>query len=176
MSSLGEAKSLQGGTLLQTFLKGIDGQVYAIAQGKLIVGGLSENGADGSKLLAENPTVGRIMNGAIIEREVTTPFETSDHVVFNLKHPSFSTAYLLASAINKLLGPGMAHASDQTSVKVSAPRDTHERVRFLAQIEKIRVEPHINNAKIIVNSQTGTIVVGSNVRLLPVAITHGSLL
>tara|TARA_B100001094_G_scaffold333444_1_gene412441 strand:- start:4540 stop:5616 length:1077 start_codon:yes stop_codon:yes gene_type:complete len=175
VSSIGEAKSIRGGTLLQTFMKGVDGQVYAIAQGSVLVGGLSADAVDGGRTIQEGATVGRILNGAIVERQVLSPFETSDHIIFNLRYPDFSTAKRLASAINTLLGRGMAHATDATSVKISAPRDTSERVRFISRIENIRIEPKMETSKIIINSHTGTIVVGSEVQLLPVAITHGSL-
>lgn len=176
VSSIGEAKSLRGGTLLQTFLKGVDGNVYAIAQGSVVVSGLSKNATDGSKALQESNTVGRILNGAIVERTVSSPFNSSDHLTFNLKYSDFSTAERLADAINRVLGQGMAHALDSTSVQVTAPRDTGQRVRFISVLENIKVQPAIDTSKIIVNSRTGTIVVGSEVRLLPAAITHGSLM
>ncbi|GIU36077.1 flagellar P-ring protein [Shewanella schlegeliana] len=175
VSSLGEAKSLRGGMLLQTFLKGVDGNVYAIAQGSLVVSGFSAEGMDGSKVVQNTPTVGRIPNGAIIERTVATPFSTGDHLTFNLRRADFSTAKRLADAINDLLGPGMARPLDATSVQVSAPRDVSQRVSFLATLENIEVEPATESAKVIVNSRTGTIVVGQNVKLLPAAVTHGGL-
>ncbi|GLP94988.1 flagellar basal body P-ring protein FlgI [Paraferrimonas sedimenticola] len=175
VSSIGEAKSLRGGSLLQTFLKGADGNVYAIAQGSLVVSGFSAQGLDGSKVMQNTPTVGRIPNGAIVERTVASPFQTGDSLTFNLRHPDFSTAKRLADAINGLLGPGMAHALDSASVQVSAPRDPNQRVSYLATLENIEVEPARESAKVIVNSRTGTIVVGSDVRLLPAAVTHGGL-
>jgi flagellar P-ring protein precursor FlgI len=175
VSSLGEAKSLRGGTLLQTFLKGVDGNVYAIAQGSMVVSGFSAEGLDGSKVIQNTPTVGRIPNGAIVERTVATPFSTGDHLTLNLRRADFSTAKRLADAINELLGPGMARPLDAASVQVSAPRDVSQRVSFLATLENIEVEPASESAKVIVNSRTGTIVVGSDVRLLPAAVTHGGL-
>ncbi|QYJ83702.1 flagellar basal body P-ring protein FlgI [Shewanella aegiceratis] len=175
VSSLGEAKSLRGGTLLQTFLKGVDGNVYAIAQGSMVVSGFSAEGLDGSKVIQNTPTVGRIPNGAIVERTVATPFSTGDHLTFNLRRADFSTAKRLADAINDLLGPGMARPLDAASVQVSAPRDVSQRVSFLATLENIEVEPASESAKVIVNSRTGTIVVGKDVRLLPAAVTHGGL-
>lgn len=123
VSSLGEAKSLRGGTLLQTFLKGVDGNVYAIAQGSLVVSGFSADGLDGSKVIQNTPTVGRIPNGAIVERSVATPFSTGDYLTFNLRRSDFSTAQRMADAINDLLGPDMARPLDATSIQVSAPRD-----------------------------------------------------
>lgn len=175
VSSLGEAKSLRGGTLLQTFLKGVDGNVYAIAQGSLVVSGFSADGLDGSKVIQNTPTVGRIPNGAIVERSVATPFSTGDYLTFNLRRSDFSTAQRMADAINELLGPDMARPLDATSVQVSAPRDVSQRVSFLATLENIDVEPADESAKVIVNSRTGTIVVGQNVKLLPAAVTHGGL-
>lgn len=175
VSSIGEAKSLRGGTLLQTFLKGVDGNVYAIAQGSLVVSGFSAEGLDGSKVIQNTPTVGRIPNGAIIERSVASPFAAGDHLTFNLHRADFSTAKIMADSINDLLGPGMARALDASSVQVSAPRDASQRVSFLATLENVQVEPANEAAKVIVNSRTGTIVVGQNVQLLPAAVTHGGL-
>lgn len=175
VSSIGEAKSLRGGTLLQTLLKGIDGNVYAIAQGNMVVSGFSADGLDGSKVIQNTPTVGRIPNGAIVERSVPSPFSSGDYLTFNLRRSDFSTAQRMANAINELLGPDMARALDATSVQVSAPRDASQRVSFLATLENIEVEPADESAKVIVNSRTGTIVVGQNVKLFPAAVTHGGL-
>ncbi|PSU55100.1 flagellar biosynthesis protein FlgI, partial [Photobacterium aphoticum] len=118
VSSMGSAKSLRGGTLLQTFLKGLDGKVYAVAQGSLMVGGFSATGADGSKVVGNTPTVGRISNGAIVEREVPNPFARGDFLTFNLFESDFTTAQRMADAINGFLGPQMAAAVDATSVRV----------------------------------------------------------
>ncbi|BDY04014.1 flagellar basal body P-ring protein FlgI [Ferrimonas sp. YFM] len=175
VSSVGSAKSLRGGTLIQTFLKGADGKVYALAQGSLVVSGFSAEGADGSKVIQNTPTVGRIPNGAIVERSVPSPFANGDFLTFNLHRPDFSTAKRVADTINGLLGPGVARAQDATSIQVSAPRDRSQRVAYLATLENLNVEPAEESAKVIVNSRTGTIVVGSEVRLLPAAITHGGL-
>ncbi|NKF50206.1 flagellar basal body P-ring protein FlgI [Shewanella sp. WXL01] len=175
VSSLGEAKSLRGGSLLQTFLKGVDGNVYAIAQGSLVVSGFSAEGLDGSQVIQNTPTVGRIPGGAIVERSVASPFANGDHLTFNLRRADFSTAKRTADAINGLLGPGMARAIDASSIQVSAPRDASQRVSFLATLENIEVEPADESAKVIVNSRTGTIVVGQKVKLLPAAVTHGGL-
>ncbi|MCL1125452.1 flagellar basal body P-ring protein FlgI [Shewanella surugensis] len=175
VSSLGEAKSLRGGTLLQTFLKGLNDKVYAIAQGNMVVSGFSAEGLDGSKVIQNTPTVGRIPNGAIVERAVVSPFANGDHLTFNLHRADFSTANSLANAINDLLGPGMARPIDATSIQVSAPRDVSQRVSFLATLENVQVEVAHGSAKVIVNSRTGTIVVGKDVRLLAAAVTHGGL-
>lgn len=175
VSSIGEAKSLRGGTLIQTFMKGVDGNVYAIAQGSLVVSGFSADGLDGSQVIQNTPTVGRIPSGAIVERSVLSPFASGDHLTFNLRRADFSTAKRTADAINDLLGPGMARALDASSIQVSAPRDASQRVSFLATLENVQVEPADESAKVIVNSRTGTIVVGQNVQLLPAAVTHGGL-
>ncbi|WP_429107572.1 flagellar basal body P-ring protein FlgI [Aeromonas media] len=175
VSAIGEAKSLRGGTLLQTFLKGLDGRVYAVAQGSLVVGGLGAEGADGSKVVVNTPTVGRIANGATVEREVPNSFSQGDTITFNLNRPDFTTARRVADVVNDLVGPNTAQALDATSIKVFAPRDPSQRVAYLATIENLEVDPATESAKIIVNSRTGTIVIGSEVKLRPAAISHGGL-
>ncbi len=175
VSSIGSAKSLRGGTLLQTFLKGLDGKVYAVAQGNLVVSGFSANGADGSKLVGNNPVVGIISGGASVEKEVPTPFSRGDFITFNLLDSDFTTAQRMADTINNFLGPKMAMAIDATSVKVRAPRDVSQRVAFLSAVENLEFNPADAAAKIIVNSRTGTIVVGKHVRLKSAAVTHGGM-
>lgn len=174
VSSIGQAKSLRGGTLIQTMLKGVDGNVYAIAQGSLVVSGLGAEGLDGSKVIVNTPTVGRIANGAIVEREIYSPFATGDFITFNLRRSDFTTAKKLSDAINDLI-PGSARAMDATSVNVNAPRDIADRVSFLSILENLEFEPGTPSAKVVVNSRTGTIVIGANVTLLPAAITHGGI-
>jgi len=181
VSSMGSAQSLRGGTLLQTILMGLDGNAYAVAQGSLVVSGLGAEGLDGSKVIVNTPTVGRIANGATVEREVKSPFSSGDYITFNLRNSDFSSAKNLESAINSALANPLdpstfiARAIDATSVQVSAPRDSSQRVSFLAVLENIEFEPDTPAAKIIVNSRTRTIVIGSDVRLLPAAITHGGI-
>lgn len=174
VSSMGSAQSLRGGTLIQTVLMGIDGNAYAIAQGSLIVSGLGAEGLDGSSILVNTPTVGRIANGATVEREVKTPFLSGDHITLNLRYSDFTTAKRLSDTINNFIA-GTARAIDATSVEVTAPRDAADRVSFLAMIENLEFEPDSPAAKIIVNSRTGTIVIGADVRLLAAAITHGGI-
>lgn len=174
VSSVGSAGSLRGGTLLQTILLGVDGQPYAMAQGSLVVGGLGAEGLDGSRIVVNTPTVGRIANGAVVEREVRSPFASGDYITFNLRNADFTTAQRLSDAINDFI-PGSARAVDAASVKVTAPRDLADRVSFLATLENLEFEPDSPAAKVIVNSRTGTIVIGSDVRLLPAAITHGGI-
>ncbi|KZN33002.1 flagellar basal body P-ring protein FlgI [Pseudoalteromonas luteoviolacea] len=175
VSSIGSAGSLRGGTLLQTFLKGVDGNVYAIAQGSMIVGGLGAEGLDGSRVVINTPTVGRIPNGGMVERAIKSPFTQGDHITFNLNRPDFTTAKRLADTINELVGPNSASALDAASVRVIAPRDPAQRVAYLSTLENLEFKPADTSAKIIVNSRTGTIVIGKDVKLQPAAITHGGL-
>ena len=175
VSSIGDAKSLRGGALLMTPLKGADGQIYAIAQGNLVVGGLSASGADGSSLTVNNPSVGRIAGGATVERSVPSPFSQHNELIFNLHSPDFTTANRMAVAINRILGANAANAIDATSVRVGAPHDVSQRVTFVSMIENINVSPDDAPARIIVNSRTGTVVINNKVRVQPVAVSHGSL-
>lgn len=175
VSSIGNSKSLRGGTLLMTPLKGADGNVYALAQGNLVVGGLGVNGADGSKLTINIPSVGRIPNGATVERSVPTTFAAGQPVIFNLHQNDFTTAKRVADSINDLLGPKVAQAQDSMSIEVRAPKDPSQRVNFISLLENIEVVPGEPAARIVINSRTGTIVVGNHVRVSPVAVTHGSL-
>ncbi|WP_287830697.1 flagellar basal body P-ring protein FlgI, partial [Idiomarina sp.] len=160
VSSVGSADSLTGGTLLQTFLKGANGEVYAVAQGSLIVGGLGAEGSDGSKIVINTPTVGRIPGGAIVEREIPTAFAQGDYFTFNLHDSDFTTAKRVANTINGLVGEGMAQAIDATSIRVKAPRDLSQRVSYMSTLENLQVEQAMAAAKIIINARTGTIVVG----------------
>lgn len=175
VSSIGNAKSLRGGTLLFAPLRGADGQVYAVAQGNLVVGGFGADGADGSSITVNVPSVGRIPNGATVERPVPNAFSRGDSLVLNLNSPDFTTAKRLSDRINGLLGPSTAYAVDATSIRVSAPRDPNQRVSFLSMIENLDVQPGEATAKVIINSRTGTIVIGKHVKIDPVAVTHGSL-
>jgi flagellar P-ring protein precursor FlgI len=162
-------------------LKGLDGKIYATAQGSLVVSGFGAEGADGSRIVANTPTVGRIPNGALVEQEVASGLMQNDYITFNLHQPDFSTAQALADAINSRLGAdpqngyAIAKPIDSTSVRVTAPRDLSQRVGFLATVENFRFTPAQMSARVVINSRTGTIVVGENVRLLPAAITHGGL-
>lgn len=175
VSSLANAESLRGGSLERTFLQGVDGEVYAIAQGNLIVGGLGVGAADGSSVTINVPSVGRIPGGATTVREVLTAFGAGDSVTFNLKRADFTTAQRVSQAINMFLGEGTANALDAVSIKVSAPLDAQTRVAFVSELENIEVEQGVAVARVIVNSRTGTIVIGEHVRVAPAAVTHGSL-
>lgn len=175
VSSIANASSLRGGTLLMTPMRGIDNGIYAIAQGNLVVGGLGVSGNDGSRISINVPSVGRIPSGATIEREVPTAFLDGDSIVLNLKRSDFTTASRLVETINSSFGGGLANAIDATSVRVLAPRDGTQRVSFASEIENLMVEPGQPKARVVVNSRTGTVVIDGNVQVLPAAVSHGSL-
>lgn len=175
VSSLGNASSLRGGTLLMTPLRGANGKVYGLAQGDLVVGGFGAQGSDGSKITVNVPSVGRIPNGATVEVAAPNPFMDGDTLTFNLHTPDFTTAKRVRDEINKLLGPGVARSMDATSIVVSAPRDPSQRVTYLSVLENLEVQPAEPSAKVIINSRTGTIVIGNNVKVSPAAVTHGNL-
>lgn len=176
VSSLGDSSSLRGGTLLMTTLRGADGEVYALTQGALVVSGLGVQGSDGSSITVNVPSVGRIPNGATVERMVSSPFSSGGALVLNLHNADFTTARRVEQAINQRLGAGMARAMDSVSIEVRAPKKQADRVGFVAFLENIEVTPGEAAAKIIVNSRTGTVVIGSHVRVMPAAITHGNLI
>ncbi len=175
VSSLSKAGSLRGGALLITQLVGPDNETYAIAQGNLAVGGLGITGKDGSSVTVNIPTVGRIPDGATVERIVANPFETAPSLMLNLNSPDFSNATRLVRAINTAFGNGTASALDATTVKVSAPKELDRRVSFVAALEELSVIPSQPPARVIVNSRTGTIVISEGVRVTPAAVSHGSL-
>ena len=175
VSTISGAKSLRGGTLLMTPMLGADGETYAVAQGNLVVGGLGVGGNDGSSVIVNIPTVGRIPRGASIEKMVDTPFQSTDNVLLNLHQSDFSTAMRVADAVNEVFGPEVAVPLDASTIKVRAPIDPSQKVSFVSLLENIEVEPARPSAKVIVNSRTGTIVIGGDVRVTPSVVTHGSL-
>lgn len=175
VSSLANAKSLRGGTLLMTPLKGANGEIYAVAQGNLVVSGFGAGGNDGSKITVNIPSAGRIPNGATVERPAPTPLGGEDSLVLNLNHADFTTSKRVADAINDTLGDGMAVPLDATSIAVHAPRDRGQRVSFLSVLENLTLEPGETAAKVIINSRTGTVVIGEHVRVTAAAVAHGSL-
>ncbi len=175
VASIGNAGSLRGGQLILTPLRGADGQVYAMAQGSLVVSGFGVSGKDGSRIAVNVPSSGRVPNGATVEKEVPTGFDQTPFVILNLHTPDFTTSSRLVEGINKLLGPDTAQAMDGVSVKVAAPADPNQRIAYLSTLEQIEIEPGDAPARVIVNSRTGTVVIGTHVRVMPAAVSHGSL-
>lgn len=175
VSSIGNSKSLRGGALLLAPLKGADGRIYAMAQGSIVVGGFGAEGSDGSSITVNVPSVGRIPNGATIEREVPSPFNNTKDLVFNLHRSDFTTAKRMADAINKMIGKGVAEPIDATSIKVKAPKGKSQRVNYVAVLENIQVKQGEASARIVVNSRTGTIVIGKHVVVSPAVVAHGNL-
>ena len=175
VSAMGKAKSLRGGTLILTPLLGADGAIYAMAQGNLAVGGLGAEGADGSKIVVNIPSSGRIPEGATVERSVDTGFATAPTLTYNLARADFTTAQNVAGAINRRFGIGTAHAIDGVSVAVAAPAGADVRAGLMSAIENLDVTSAEASAKVIVNARTGTVVINSAVRVSPAAVTHGKL-
>lgn len=175
VNAFGMAKSLRGGTLLLSALKGADGQTYAMAQGNLAVGGLGVEGADGSKITINIPSVGRIPGGATVEKMVDTPFNDADYIILNMNTADFTTIGRASRAINQTFGELVASPIDSVSIKVAAPKDVTKRIEMASLIENIEVESAGPPARVVVNSRTGTIVIGSNVIVQPAAVAHGNL-
>lgn len=174
VSSIGDAKSLQGGTLILTPLKGIDGQVYAVAQGSVSIGGISAGG-QGNSVEINHPTVGRMPNGANVERSVPTELAANNQLVMVLRNDDFSTASRLNQVINAKFGTGTARALDGRNIEVILPaRYVDNRVGFIGELESLRLTPD-KMAKIIINERTGTIVMGSEVLIGSVAISQGGV-
>ncbi|NMM84862.1 flagellar biosynthesis protein FlgI [Rhodococcus sp. SRB_17] len=174
VSSLGDAKSLRGGALLLSPLRAANGEVYALAQGNLVVGGLNAQGASGSSVTVNTPTAGRIPNGATIEREIETDFDTRPTVRLSLRRPNFETATNIVASINRRFG-AVATTRDPTSVEVQAPQNPTERVAFVAQLQALSVNVGIETPKVIFNSKTGTVVIAQGVTVRPAAVSHGAL-
>ncbi|MCX7792855.1 MAG: flagellar basal body P-ring protein FlgI [Thermodesulfovibrionales bacterium] len=174
VSTIGDAKSLQGGTLLLTPLRGPDGKVYGLAQGPVSIGGFT-GGGGGTRVQKNHPTAGKIPEGVIIEREPDFTLSADGNIRLFLLRPDFSTAYEIANKINEFFGNETAIAQDSTSVKIRFPEQYRERpVEFLSLIEGIDIRVD-NSAKVVINERTGTVVIGENVKLAPVAIAHGNL-
>jgi len=176
VSSLGNSKSLRGGSLLMTPLKGIDGNIYVMAQGNLSVGGLGIQGDDGSSVTVNVPSVGRIPGGGSIEREIENPFASGDKITLHLRRADFTTAKRLADTINQILGPNNAEAQDSVSVAINAPKDISQRVGFMSFIENLEFQPGEAPARVIINSRSGTVVIGSHVKVYAAAVSHGNLI
>lgn len=174
VSSLGNAKSLRGGTLIATPLKGADGQVYALAQGNLMVGGAGAS-AGGSKVQINHLSAGRIPEGATVERSVPTPLNQGEFMQLDLNASDFNTAREVARAINARMGSGIALAVDGRVVKVRMPSESDARVAFMADIENLPVELASPAAKVVINARTGSVVMNQAVTLSACAVAHGSL-
>ncbi len=175
VASLGNATSLRGGSLLMSPMRGGDGKVYAVAQGNLVVGGLTASGQDGSRITVNIPTTGRVPNGASIERASPNAFNKGNSLTLNLHRADFTTARRMVESINRTIGPGIAKALDATSVKVNVPTDSGQKVSFVAFLQELEIEPGEAAAKVIINSRTGTVVINSHVRVSPAAVSHGNL-
>lgn len=175
VSSLGDAKSLRGGTLLMTPLRAADGDVYALAQGNLVIPGLNAQGRSGSSVTINTPTTGRIPKGATIEREVATDFAETPSVRLNLKRPDFQTASRIVDAINQALGGEVASTADATSVDVAAPQGPSQRVAFVAKLRALKVGQTEVAPRIVFNSRTGTVVISQGVTVKPAVVSHGAL-
>jgi flagellar P-ring protein precursor FlgI len=175
VSSMGNAKSLRGGALLMTPMKGADGNVYALAQGNLVVSGFGASGADGSSVTVNVQNSGRIPNGASVEREVPNAFSDQKMLVMSLNSPDFTTAMRVAESINASLGPNIARPLNSATIEIDAPLDSTAKVAFVSALENLTVKPGSAAARVIINSRSGTVVIGSEVRLLPAAVAHGNL-
>ena len=174
VSTRGQARSLRGGALVLAPLYGADGEIYAMAQGNVAVGGLGVSGRDGSQLTVNVATVGRIADGATVERAVATGFDQQASLKFNLHRADFLTAQRVRDAVNARY-PGMARVADGVSIELALPFGNDERAAKLAAIEMLPVTPAPVAARVIVNSRTGTVVINQAVRLAPAAISHGKL-
>jgi flagellar P-ring protein precursor FlgI len=174
VSAIGKATNLRGGNLILTAMRGVDGEIYALAQGALTATGIDASAA-GSKVAIGVPTAGRIPSGAIVERMVETPFEKAEHLVLNLRDNDFSTSSAIVAAINSKFGPDVAQAVDGTSISVRAPENLNQRVAFMGMLENIEVTPAEPNARVVINSRTGTVVINRAVRVTAAAVSHGTI-
>jgi flagellar P-ring protein precursor FlgI len=175
VSSIANAKSLRGGTLVMTPLKGADGQVYAMAQGNLVVGGFDAEGADGSRITANIPSVGRVPGGATVEREGRPELAEDGTVTLTLHQADFTTSMRMAQVVNETLGSGTARALDAGAVRVRMPEDLDDPVTFVSALQALEVKPGEAPARVVVSARTGTVIIGQEVRISPAAVAHGSL-
>jgi len=174
VSAIGKATNLRGGNLIMTAMRGVDGEIYALAQGALTATGIDASAA-GSKVAIGVPTAARIPAGAIVERAVENPFEKAEFLVMNLRDNDFSTSSSIVAAINKKFGDGVAQAIDGTSISVRPPQDLNQRVSFMGLLENIEVTPSEPNARVVINSRTGTVVINRAVRVTAAAVSHGTI-
>jgi flagellar P-ring protein precursor FlgI len=174
VSAIGRATSLRGGNLLMTSLRGVDGEVYGMAQGALNTTDIDSSAA-GSKVSIGVPTSGRVPNGGTVERIVENPFETSEYVVMNVREADFTTTTAIVNAINKNFGDATARAIDGMSLAIRAPTNVSQRVAFMSMVENLDVVPGEPPARVVVNSRTGTVVISRNVRVTASAVAHGTI-
>lgn len=175
VSALGSATSLGGGTLLMTPLKGVDGQTYAIAQGSVVVAGFGAAAGNGTRVTVNDPDSGSIPDGATVERGLPDEFDQSPAITLDLHRADFTTADRMAAAINADAGSNVAQAIDPVTVRVQAPTDPGQRVAFVSRIEQLDVTPGSVPARVVINSGSGTIVIGQRVQVSAAAVAHGSL-
>jgi flagellar P-ring protein precursor FlgI len=174
VSAIGKASNLRGGSLIMTAMRGVDGEIYALAQGALTATGIDASAA-GSKVQIGVPTSARIPGGAIVERIVDTPFETSENVIYNIRENDFSTTTAIVNAINKKFGGDVAQAIDGVSVSVRAPKNLNQRVAFMSEVEALEVKAGEPPARVVINSRTGTVVINRSVRVTAAAVSHGTI-
>ena len=174
VSAIGKASNLRGGSLIMTAMRGVDGEIYALAQGALTATGIDASAA-GSKVQIGVPTSARIPGGAIVERIVDTPFESVENVIYNIRESDFSTTTAIVNAINKKFGGDVAQAIDGVSVSVRAPQNLNQRVAFMSMIEALEVTPGEPPARVVINSRTGTVVINRSVRVTAAAVSHGTI-
>jgi flagellar P-ring protein precursor FlgI len=174
VSTIGKASNLRGGTLLLSSLRGVDGEIYALAQGSLTATGIDASAA-GSKVLIGVSTAARVPSGATVERMVENPFDKADRIVLNVRESDFTTTNAIVNAINGRFGNDVARALDGVSITLQAPADLTQRVAFMSMIENMDVMPGEPNARVVVNAKTGTVVISRNVRVTAAAVTHGTI-
>ncbi len=174
VSAIGKATSLRGGNLLLTSLRGVDGEIYALAQGALTATGI-DAAAAGSKVAIGVPTSARVPGGALVERIVNNPFEKAEHVMLNVRDGDFTTTTAIVNAINSRFGGDLAKPLDAVSIAIKAPQDLGQRVAFMSMIENMDVQPGEPPARVVVNAKTGTVVISRNVRVTAAAVSHGTI-
>jgi len=175
VSAIGKASNLRGGTLLLTSLRGVDGEIYAIAQGSLAATGIDATAAAGSKVVIGVPTSTRIPQGATVERIVENPFDKSDRVVLNVRDSDFTTTTSIVNVVNTRFGADVARAMDAVTVTLQAPQDLTQRVAFMSMVENMDVMPGEPSARVVINAKTGTVVISRNVRVTAAAVSHGTI-
>jgi flagellar P-ring protein precursor FlgI len=174
VAAIGKASNLRGGNLVMTAMRGVDGEIYALAQGSLTATGIDASGA-GSKVAIGVPTSARIPGGAIVERIVDTPFDKAENLVLNLRDNDFSTSTAIVNAINSKFGGDVAQALDGISISVRTPQDLNQKVAFLSMLENLEVKPGEPPARVVINSRTGTVVINRAVRVTAAAVSHGTI-